>query len=155
MSLGKIVAEAIEANEAEGTINRQGAISAAVPQVLADEEMTEMCVRGHLSKLITSSSRKRNREAAEADPCQIGLFGLRDSYVLGDEEGNIKRTESLSRIEFESIIRVRQKSVNDDIIHLNRLQEAARVTRPIWDEHPDWSWGQVEAEYARSQSRAA
>lgn len=157
MSLHKVIAEAIEANESDGTINRQGAISIAVPQVLADEEMTEMCVRGHISKLITSSSKKRAKEAADrsAFPEQASLFGLRDSYVLGDEDGNIKRTEALTRIEFESIIQVRQRQVNADLVHLGRLQDAARVTRAIWDAHPDWVWGQVEAEYTRVKAKAA
>lgn len=155
MSLSRIISDAIEANEADGTINRQGAINVAVPLILADEELTEMCVRGHTSKLITSSSKKRTRESANASPEQIGLFGLRDRYTLENEEGNIKRTEALTRSEFKSIIALRQNQVNADLAHLDRLRRAEFETQAIWDAHPDWTWGNVEAEYSRTQAKRA
>jgi hypothetical protein len=136
MSLNKIVADAIDANEAEGVINRHSAINQAVPQVLADEDMTEMCVRSHLSKVIATNCKKRARELAEADSSQSSMFGLRDAHVLDHGEGVIKRTEALTREEFRGIIRIRQDQVVADMAYLKRL-------------------GEVEKAYARQTARAA
>lgn len=155
MSLNKIISEAIEAHESDGVIDRHSAINTAVPQVLADGEMTEMCVRSHLSKAIASSCKRRVKEAAEANPLQIGLFGLRDVHVLDNGEGNIKHTDALSRIEFHGIIRVREQQVNADLAYLKKLRTAEMETRAIWDRHPDWKWGEVEREYARRHPKAA
>lgn len=155
MSLNKIVADAIDANEAEGVINRHSAINLAVPQVLADGELTEMCVRGHLSKVIASSCKRRARELAEKDSGQSSMFGLRDAHVLDHGEGVIKRTEALTREEFRGIIRIRQDQVVADFAYLKRLRDAEMETRAIWDRNPNWTWGQVEAAYARQTAKAA
>jgi hypothetical protein len=155
MSLSKIIAEVIDVNEVDGIINRHSAINLAVPQVLADEELTEMCVRSHLSKAIASSCKKRVREASEANSAQCSMFGLRDTHVLDDGEGAIKHTEALTRDEFRGIIRIRQDQVTADLAYLKRLRDAEMETRSIWDRHPRWTWGQVEAEYARHNAKAA
>jgi hypothetical protein len=155
MSLSKIVAEAIDANEVEGVINRHSAINLAVPQVLADGEMTEMCVRSHLSKVIATSCKKRARELAEKDSGQSSMFGLRDAHVLDHGEGVIKRTEALTREEFLGIIRVRQDQVVAAMAYLKRLRDAERETRAVWDRYPTWTWGQVETAYARKTAKAA
>ena len=155
MSLNKIVAEVTDANDTDGVINRHAAINAAVPQVLADKELTEMCVRGHVSKLIASNVKSRIKERAKADTGQSSFFGLRDHHVIDDGEGQIKHTSILSRMEFVGLIRLRQDQVNADLAYLTKLRAAERDTREIWDRHPDWTWGQVEAEHARRHARAA
>ncbi|MBB4857174.1 hypothetical protein HNO88_000481 [Novosphingobium chloroacetimidivorans] len=155
MSLNKIVAEAIDANESAGVINRHNAINLAVPKVLADEEMTEMCVRSHLSKVMASTCKKRARELAATSAAQSSLFGLHDAHVLDHGEGIIKRTEALTRDEFRGIIRVRQEQVTADMAYLKRLRDAELETRAIWDRNPNWTWGQVEAAYARKDAKAA
>ena len=156
MSLNKIIADVTEANEDGGVINRHAAINDAVPQILADAEMTDMCVRGHVSRMIATNVRSRKRDASNTSLAQQSLFGLRDDHVLPDDgEGIIKRTSALSRPEFESLITLRQKQVNADLAYLMKLRDAARHTSTIWDRHPDWTWGQVENEYARLNARAA
>ncbi|MBB4858282.1 hypothetical protein HNO88_001601 [Novosphingobium chloroacetimidivorans] len=155
MSLNKIVADAIEANEAAGVIDRHNAINAAMPQILADEELTEMCVRSHLSKVIASNVKKRRRERGKTTLEQNNLFGLMDAHPIGDSEGFIKRTEALTRAEFREIIRIRQDQVTADLTYLKRLRDAELETRAVWDRHPDWTWGQVEAEYSRQHAKAA
>ncbi len=154
MSLNKIIAEVTDANEKDGVINRHAAINDAVPQIIADKEMVEMCVRGHVSKLIATNVRNRKRDESKLDGRQSSFFKLRDDHILPDGEGVIKRTEALTRIEFESLIRLRQDQVNADQAYLMKLREAARVTRPIWNQHPDWLWGQVEDAYARQRQAA-
>lgn len=156
MSLNKIIADATEANEVDGVINRHAAINDAVPQILADADMTEMCVRGHASKMIANNVRSRKRDRDGTDNRQTSFFGLRDDHVLPDDgEGQIKRTSALSRPEFASLISVRQQQVNADLAYLSKLRDAEMQTRAIWDRHPDWTWGQVEAEFALTHSRAA
>lgn len=155
MSLTKIVAEVTEAHEVEGVINRHEAINDAVPRVLADSDLTETCVRSHLSRMIATNAKARTRERSSANDKQIGLFGLRDAYVLTDGEGSIKLTRALSRIEFAALIKVRQQQVDADIAHLDRLRAAALETSPIWNAHPDWCWGQVEDAYSRLRGIAA
>jgi len=155
MSLNKIVAEATEAHDANGVIDRAAAITDAVPKVLADKELTEMCVRGHVSKLIASNVKSRMKERVQADPRQSSFFGLRDHHVVDDGEGQIKHTSILTRIEFVGLIKLRQDQVNADLAYLAKLRAAERDTREIWDRHPDWTWGQVEADHARRHARAA
>lgn len=155
MSLNKIVADATEAHDQDGVIDRHAAINVVVPQVLADQELTEMCVRGHISKLIASNVKSRIKERAKTIPGQTSFFGLREHHVVDDGEGQIKHTSILSRIEFVGLIKLRQDQVTADLAYLEKLRIAERGTRDIWDRHPDWTWGQVEAEHARRLSRAA
>ena len=154
MSLTKIVAEVTDAHEQNGVINRHGAITEAVPRVLADPDLTETCVRGHLSRMIATNAKARTREMAAAEPRQESIFGLREVHVLDDGEGNIKHTRALSRFEFFGLINVRQKQVADDLKYLNRLRDAAAKTTRLWDAHPDWTWGQIEDAYARHRAAA-
>ncbi|AHE55885.1 hypothetical protein [Sphingomonas sanxanigenens] len=160
MSLNKIITEATEAHEVDGVINRQAAINTVVPQVLADQEMTELCVRSHVSKAIASNVRSRSRASAHADPREMSFFGLDDRHVIDGEENDakrasdLKRTEALTRIEFAGLIRRRQESVNADLAYLAKLRNAERVTRDIWDRHPDWRWGEVERAHALRQRAA-
>ena len=149
MSLNKIISEAIDANEDTVGINRHGAIEVAVPLVMADPDLTETCVRGHVSRLITSNAKRRASEASSGDSRQTHLFGLNEMHVLDDEGHTIKRTRQLSRLEFMGLIRIRQEKVDQDLAYLGKLREAARETGTLWDRHPDWTWGDIEDAYAR------
>lgn len=149
MSLNRIISDAVEAHEHDGVINRHAAITDTVPLILADAEMTETCVRGHVSRLITKSAKARAAASANNDPAQLSIFGLNEMHILDDGEGTIKRTRQLSRLEFAGLIRVRQVKVEQDLAYLAKLREAFTVTSKIWDQHPTWSWGEVEDAYAR------
>ena len=60
----------------------------------------------------------------------------------------------MSRIEFQGLIKLRERQVEDDLTYLARLKFAADETGFIWDRHPNWSWGQVEDAYARMKKAA-
>ena len=153
-SLSKIVSDVTDAHETNGVINRQAAIDEALPRVMADEEMATSCVRAHLSRLIATNAKSRVRDAAAADSRQSSMFGLQPAHVIDDGEGSIKQTRALSRLEFASLIRVRQESVEADIAYLDKLRKASTATSKLWDRHPQWTWGQVEDAYARQQAAA-
>ncbi len=156
MSLNKIIAEVTDANDEDGVINRHAAVNDAVPLVLADKELNELCVRSYLSRIIADNSRKRRRAFAEDDVRQASFFGLREHHVVADDaEGQIKHTSALSRPEFDGLIIVRQNQVTADLAYLSKLREARRLTADIWSLPPDWTWGEVETAFAAIQNAAA
>lgn len=149
LSLNKIVDEAVGANQTDTGYDRQGAVNTATPRVLADPDLTKHCVQSHLTRLATNLMKSRRKANAEAGPHQSSFFGLRDTHVItDDEEQPMKFTTALTREEFDAIIVLRQNQVTADIAYLTKLREARRLTTDIWNRHPDWTWGQVEAAYA-------
>jgi hypothetical protein len=155
MSLASIIADVTMRHEHDGIVDRHAAIQEAVPLVLADQPTVEQIVRQHVSKSIKQHLTRVQESTMRAlGSRQISLFDLRPHHVLDGEDGIIKNTRALSRIEFQGLIAMREKLVRDDLTYLAKLKHAAAETSLIWDSRPDWSWGQVEDAYARMRNAA-
>ena len=155
MSLAQIIADAANHNVKEGICDRDAAIAEALPQVLADPLIVDSIVRSDLSKRLKQHLVKvRDAAIRDFDDGQGQLFGLRPAHVLAGAEGIIKSTAAMSRIEFAGLIKMREQQITDDLAYLARLKFAQDETALIWDNHPDWSWGQVQSAYARMKKAA-
>ena len=148
MSLAEIISDVSSRNEKAGIVDRAAAIDQALPRVLADDMLVEQIVRQHLSKSIKQHlCRAQEATVKSFGSGQGSLFELRPAYPLDGADGIIKATRSMSRIEFVGLIKMRERQIADDQLHLARLRHAASETSLIWDKHPDWSWGRVEDFY--------
>jgi hypothetical protein len=147
MSLSSIIAEAVFENEHNGVVDRQAAINAALAKVKEDDELVDRILKAGISKQVKDYACKAVHQL-EQTPAQHSLFGLRHAHTLDDDENIIKQTQYMTRIEFQGLITLRRRQVKADMAYLKLLEDAATETASIWDEHPDWTWGQVEAEYA-------
>ncbi len=155
MSIAEIVADVTAKHERGGVLNREAAVEDALPQVLADSFAVETIVRQDLARRIKQHAVKVKDAAMNSFATgQRSLFDLRPAHVLGGEEGVIKSTRTLNRVEFHGLIKVRQRQVEDDLSYLARLRHAADETSAIWDRHPDWLWGEVEDAYRRMKKAA-
>lgn len=155
MSLAEIVADVATKHEKAGIVDRDAAVNEALPRVMADALVVEQIVRRHLSNSIKQHLTKvRDAATKNFGSGQGSLFELRPAHVLAGDDGVIKSTRSMSRIEFQGLIKVRERQVQDDLTYLARLRFAADETGFIWDRHPSWCWGQVEDAYARMKKAA-
>lgn len=155
MSLAEIVADVATKHENAGVVDRDAAVAEALPRVMAEPFTVEQIVRRHLSNSIKQHLTKvRDAAFSTFGSGQASLFDLRPAHVLQGDDGIIKSTRSMSRIEFQGLIKVRERQVEDDLTYLSRLKFAADETGFIWDRHPAWSWGQVEDAYARMKKAA-
>lgn len=152
MLLAKIISEVTAAHSHDGTLDRKAAITAAVPMVMKDDALVEQLIRSALSKRIKDSV---CGAAERVERCgQHSFFDLRPAHALGDNESHIKETRSLTRIEFQRLIALREAQVDADVAYLKRLRAAAESTSPVWDAHPEWLWGQVEDAFAAALAAA-
>ena len=155
MSLAEIVADVATRHDKGGIVDRDAAVNEALPRVMAEPFTVEQIVRRHLSNSIKQHLTKvRDAAVGTFGSGQLGLFELRPAHVLAGEDGIIKSTRSMSRLEFMGLIKLRDRQVQDDLTYLARLKFAADETGFIWDRHPNWSWGQVEEAYARMKKAA-
>jgi hypothetical protein len=154
-TLGDIISAATEANQSNGVVNRHEALNTAIEQVKSNPDLADQCIRADLGRRIKERAIRVARNAGDRSNRQMSMFGLRAAYALDDEAHNVKDTDALTRSEFEALINLRQRQVTADLGHLSKLRDAMRHTASIWNRHPDWTWGQVEAEYANRQARAA
>lgn len=155
MSLAEIVADVATKHEKAGIIDRDAAVNEALPRVMAEPFTVEHIVRRHLSNSIKQHLTKVRDAAVDTFGSKQGsLFELRPAHVLAGDDGIIKSTRSMTRIEFQGLIKVRERQVEDDLTYLARLKFAADETGFIWDRHPDWSWGQIEDAYSRMKKAA-
>lgn len=155
MSIAHIVADVTAEHQKDGLLDRNAAVEAALPRVMADALAVETIVRQDLARRIKQHAVTVRDAAISAFASgQQSLFDLRPAHALGGDEGVIKSTRTLSRLEFNSLIKVRQRQVQDDLSYLARLRHAADETSAIWDRHPDWLWGQVEDAYRRMKKAA-
>ncbi len=155
MSIAEIVADVTAEHQKGGILDRDAAVEAALPQVMADTLAVETIVRQDLGRRIKQHAVKVRDAAINAFASgQQSLWDLRPAHVLGGDEGIIKSTRTLTRIEFTGLIKVRQRQIDDDLSYLARLRHAADETSAIWDRHPGWMWGQVEDAYRRMKKAA-
>ena len=155
MSLAEIISAVAGKHEKAGIVDRDAAVNEALPLVMAEPYTVEQIVRRHLSNSIKQHLTKvRDAAVGNFGFGQGGLFELRPAHVLAGDDGIIKSTRSMSRIEFMGLIKLRDRQVQDDLTYLARLKFAADETGFIWDRHPGWTWGQIEDAYARMKKAA-
>ena len=71
-------------------------------------------------------------------------FGIRPAYrsVRG-----VHSTDAMSRMTFQAVISEKRKKVDALKAELAKLEEARNELSPIWDMHPDYTYGQAERAY--------
>lgn len=148
MQLSNIVGRAIDLNTIMGVTYQKKAVAAAVELLRSDDEATDEARYVAASKLIHDQATKAMRRIAENGK-QGSFFALRERYALDVDARVFKDTDRLSELEFDRIIAIREKQLEDDAVHLDRLKEARREVAPIWREYPDKTFGEVEAIYLR------
>ena len=95
-------------------------------------------------KGLENSAKKRARAAYD----EPDLFpNLQQAYALGEDI--VKDTDALRQLEFERVIKIREKQLEDDAESLNELRVAKSAADPIWLMHPNWTFGQCKAELKR------
>jgi len=83
------------------------------------------------------------------DDRQSSFFGdkLRSRYAI-DLDGHVfKDTETLMRLEWKRAIAIRENQLRGDSAVLAAMHEADRALGPIWDRHPNKTYGEIEAMY--------
>jgi hypothetical protein len=148
MQLSSIIGRAISLNTVMGVTFQKKAVAAAVDLLRSDDEATDEARYVAASRMIHDQATQAMRKVA-SDTRQGSFFALRERYALDIDARVFKDTERLSELEFDRIIAIREKQLADDAVHLNRLKEAKRELAPIWREHPDKLFGEVEAIYLR------
>lgn len=155
MSLNDIVGRAIELCDLHGAIDTHQAVQTAIPLVMADEEAADQLIREALTKRIKDAATKMTRRA-DLDRRQESFFGnqLRTRYALDLDGRIIKDTEFLSRIEFNRVISIREKQIKDDAAALAVLIRARDALSPIWDMHPEYTYGEAERAFLAAEQVA-
>lgn len=156
MRLNDIIAKLIEDYDRPGQgIDMQAAASAGVDIVKADDEIAVQLIHDAIRKRIKDASTRAKKQAEQSDTNdQPTLFNLRPRHAIDTEARVVKRTEDLTRLEFKRLIQIRWDQVQADQAYLNELIKAEAALSPIWDAHPDYTYGQAEQAYIASRSAA-
>ena len=156
MRLNDIIAHLIEEYDRPGQgIDMQAAATAGVEMVKSDDEATSQLIHDAIWKRIKDASTKAKGQAERSDSNdQPTLFNVRPRHAVDTEGRVIKRTEDLSRLEFKRLIQIRWEQVQADQAYLNELMKADAALAPVWDAHPEYTYGQAERAYMASRTAA-
>lgn len=156
MRLNDIIAQLIEDYDRPGHgIDMQAAANAGVEMVKADDDIAGQLIHDAIWKRIKDASTKAKKQAEQSDGNdQPTLFNLRPRHAIDTDARVVKRTEDLSRLEFKRLIQIRWDQVQADQAYLNELIKADAALAPIWDQHPEYTYGQAEAAYVASRTAA-
>lgn len=119
---------------------------------LSEDEKLELAEKGAII-LIKAAATRGTRAAGRSSEEQADLLfpDLREAYVVDTDTSLIKRTEHLNRLEFLTIIEIREQSLAADRRHLDTLKEAYAALRPYWEGNPDLYYEQVERLYQQDR----
>lgn len=156
MRFNDIIGKLIQEYDLPGQgIDMEAAASAGVEMVKADDEIADQLIHDAIWKRIKDAATKAKKQAETTDEnSQPTLFNVRPRHAIDTEGRVVKRTEDLSRFEWKRIIQIRWDQVQADQAYLNELMKADAALSPIWDEHPDYTYGEAEAAYAASRVAA-
>lgn len=143
MRLSNIVHNAIELNTLAGVTMQQKAAAAALSVAASDDEAIEDALQISIAKLVHDLSTKAMRKRPD-DSRQGSLFLLHERYAIDAEARVIKDTEKLTQLEFQRIMALRQKQIEDDTRHYEMMVRAYNEVAPIWSEFPEKLFGEVE-----------
>lgn len=162
MSLKHILHELVEEFERPGTgIDVHAAIQAGRPRVMADPDALVILVDEGLARRLTQVATRQLKlmeETAANEGRQRDLFaafGLRPRYALDSDDRIIKRTDWLTRDEFRSLIDLREQQLVADLGHLDKLRQAERTLRRLWNQNPELTFGEVVRLYHEHERSAA
>lgn len=144
MPLSDIVSKAIdETKDGDGSIRTHEAVKVGFPLVKGDDEAVDQCISEALAERI----KKAAQNEKNLDKARISgpddLFGLRTRHALDTDGRMLKATHALTRLEFERIRQIRRESLKADEAYLAKLDNAAAAVSPLWDAHPDMTFGEV------------
>ena len=154
MSLSDIVGRVIDLCDIGGEIDMHKAVQTAFPLVLADAEARDQVIMEGLARRIKEVATRLRRKGRDGADDQPSFFGdrLRRRYALDLDGRVVKDTDSMTRLEFERLISIREKQLLDDTTHLAVLREAREALGPIWDTHPEYTYGQAETYFLRGEA---
>jgi len=142
--LNDIINEAILLHtKDDGSLVPHQAVSAIKPAL--DEESRDTLVTEALTARVTTAA-KNSKSAifkmAKKRNMELPFANLHGAYPLDLEGRYVKRTESLLKAEMQRVINIREKQIIDDTKSLAELRAAFVAVEPIWERHPDWTFGQ-------------
>lgn len=142
--LNDIVSEVIVATQdSDGSIPTQRAVMLGVPLVKKDDEAVDQCIAEALAIRIKNVATRERNKTGSGPADHEDLFGLRPRHALDVDGRVLKATHALTRIEFERIRQIRRDSLTADEAYLALLDNAAAVVSPVWNVHPELTFGEV------------
>jgi hypothetical protein len=167
--------QSIAAVEVPGrSIKLHHAVEHAVPFILADQELTEVAVRGFSKREIEGRLCGRRRKSAVArtelveawaepvgggDPVRLMVprqgdlfldpFQLHEAYALEGGSSERMRTRWLTQDGFRGAIRIRRKQHAADGKHLGWMEHVDGLLAPYWANDPLMTYEEVCAIYVR------
>lgn len=97
-----------------------------------------------------SASGSKTRDFGDVFP------GLYRAYTLDlNGEHTTKQTDMLTELEFKRAIAIREAQVIADTEALEVLRRAYASVKPIWESHPDLTFGEVCEIYRRDRAASA
>jgi hypothetical protein len=146
MPLSSIIDRVVTLNTVMGVTRVLKAKQAAVDLMRLDEQATDEARYVAATKLILDRTTRAMRRVAN-NPRQGSFFKLHDRYALDLDAKVIKDTDRLLRLEWQAILKLRKKQIEDDTAHYAAMLEADSQLSPIWDEFPDRTFQEIEAIY--------
>lgn len=153
--LSDVVKEVVEATrDGRGKCDVHRAVEIGMPKL--DEEARAQLVREAFGDRVKAQAEKGAKaiakKAYEAHGTAPLFPELHRGYAVEAEGRVIIATEYLSRLDFERVIAVREKSVKDDLAHLNYLRRTLAAVAPVWDRNPSLTFGAVCEVYAEAKA---
>jgi hypothetical protein len=135
-----------------GRLNIHAACARAKQEI--DDEDRESLIDEALAGRIKQAA-QRGKTAARAQTYEQGSFPfekLRRAHAIDTDERVVVTTTEMTQMQFKRAIEIREKQVADDQAYLKELTNAYMAVRPIWDEHPEWTFGQCCNEMIRQRA---
>ncbi len=156
LPLAEVISKVIdELVGTDGVLDYERAIKRAY-DLLRESERRGLIEQALWQRLKQAMTRSKDslRRASTIDFSSLfpGLFA---AYALdADGERTIKRTASLTQLEFKRAIAIREKQIKDDRAALTAMERAYKAVEPIWNAHPQLTFGEICEIYQASRSAA-
>jgi hypothetical protein len=141
--LNDVIAQVIEGEMQGGAVSAR-ACALKVVGMLEDDIVSHLAC-AELQKRIKqfmSKARKSAEETSASEP-SFPFPDIRLAHALDDENRIVKLTHEMGVEEFDRVIAIREAGIKADAIYLNKLKAARRQLAPIWDENPDFTFGEA------------
>ncbi|WP_038384986.1 hypothetical protein [Bradyrhizobium elkanii] len=153
--LSEKVHDAVAAHIDGGVYDRHGAIQ-TVRAALEDDDRAILIDEALAIRVKNACvNSKKSAVAQAAVPAQIVMFpDLHGGYPIDGDGTRVKQTVALSRIELRRVIEIRRAQIKKDQAHLALLEQAETTVGPLWDIHPDMTFGEICELYATKLAAA-
>lgn len=142
--LSDVIGKAIESNlRSDGTLDAAQAANSALGML--DAEDIDLLAGSELRRRIKEAMAKARRSTETQDVGQafFPFPDIRLAHPLDLDGRKIKLTAEMREIEFRRVIAIREASVEADMVYLDKLREAYRTLKPVWDVAPDLTFSEA------------